>query len=197
MDNATNQEPNHMTVRHRLYGVVISTFLGFSAFALSAQETADTDQSATLDQTASATETDSKLNAEPTADQFTKTFLQELSKEKFKEYMLNIDDYSKTDQMELRTEYQRRCSDDSKDSSSDLCPNDLESTFGNTERASDQIDAEADQSDDEQTMPELEEETIDSLYARPNKNTENISDPRNKNKPSKQQNGIIPSWRNK
>lgn len=186
-----------MTVRHRLFGVVISTLLGLSACVLSAQEAADTDNSATPDQTNSATETESDLNAEPVADQFTKEFLQELSKEKFKEYMLNIDEYSNNDQMELRTEYQRRCSDDSKDSSSDLCPNDLESTFGNTERDSDQIDQDLDQTDDEQTMPKLEEESIGVLYGRPNEKTGNVSDPRSRNKQSDQQNGIIPSWRNK
>lgn len=153
MDNSTNQELNRMTVRHRLFVVVITSFLGISGTALSAQADTETENSALLEQTQSETETDSQLDVEPVMDQLTKQYLQELSKEAFKEYMLNMDQYGKNDKDTLLLEYQRRCSDDSKDSSADLCPDDIEPTFGNAERDSERVEEVPD-------MPQLVEESV-------------------------------------
>ena len=193
MDNSTNQELHRMTVKHRLFGVVITTFLGFSTYVLVAEEVVDIDNSTTLNQTNSDTETDSDLDAEPVKDQLTKKLLQELSKEEFKEYMLNMDQYSKNDRNALLLEYQRRCSDDSKDSSTDLCPDDIEPTFGNTDRDSGKVE-------DDQPMPQLIEQKIEvGSTVRANSNSESVveSDPRIKNNKSDQKNKLLPSWKSK
>ena len=190
MDNSTNQELHRMTVKHRLFGVVITTFLGFSTYVLVAEEVVDIDNSTTLNQTHSDTETDSDLDAEPVKDQLTKKLLQELSKEEFKEYMLNMDQYSKNDRNALLLEYQRRCSDDSKDSSTDLCPDDIEPTFGNTDRDSGKVE-------DDQPMPQLIEQKIEvGSTVRANSNSESVveSDPRIKNNKPDQKNKLLPSW---
>ena len=195
MDNSTNQELHRMTVKHRLFGVVITTFLGFSTYVLVAEEVVDIDNSTTLNQTNSDTETDSDLDAEPVKDQLTKKLLQELSKEEFKEYMLNMDQYSKNDRNALLLEYQRRCSDDSKDSSTDLCPDDIEPTFGNTDRDSGQGQVE-----DDQPMPQLIEQRVEvGSTVRANSNSESVveSDPRIKNNKSDQKNKLLPSWKSK
>ena len=211
MDHSTNQELNRMTVRHRLFGVVISTILGFSAYALTAQEADETSDSSTRDQTTTSTETDSEQNAAPVEDQLTKEFLQKLSKDEFKEYMLmlDLDQYSANDQRLIRMEYQRRCSDDSKESSSDLCPDDIEPSWGNATPDSDEIVQESEEvpqdsdevdqeTDESEKMPELEEKAVELLYAQPNEKTGNAKDPRrNNDKSSKQKNGLVPAWRNK
>lgn len=214
MDHSTNQELNRMTVRHRLFGVVISTILGLSAYVLSAQEVDETSESSTRDQTTTSAETDSEQNASPVEDQLTKEFLQKLSKDEFKEYMLmlDLDQYSANDQRLIRMEYQRRCSDDSKESSLDLCPDDIEPSWGNTARDSDEVvqdsdevvqdsdelDQETDESEQTPSMPELEEQSVEVLYAQPNEKTGNAKDPRRNNDNStKQKNGLVPAWRNK
>ena len=192
MENSTNQELHRMTVRRQFYGVVITTFLGFSTYVLAADEAVDTDDPSTQDQSSEETAPDQELAVEPIQDQLSKNFLQELSKEEFKEYMLNWDEYSKNDQNALLLEYQRRCSDDSKDSSADLCPDDIEPTFGIT-------DQESDSETDEQTMPQLVEQ---SVPARTTVRSNNIGepsierDPRIKNSKNKK-NTKLPSWQNK
>ena len=196
MDKSTNQELNRMTVRHRLFGVVISTLLGFSAYALTAQEGDEADDSASIDKTTAPSETDREQNAEPVEDQLTKEILQEQTKDEFKEYMLNLDQYSANDQKLIRMEYQRRCSDESKKSVSDLCP-DVYFTWGDTERDETEIDSVEEESDDEQSMPELEETPVETLVAHPNENTENVTDPRRNNKPSGNKNADDAAWRSK
>lgn len=198
MDRSTNQETHRMTVKHRLFGVVITTFLGFSAHVLSAQEVVDADNSTTTEETTLATETDNDLDAEPNKDPFTKTYLQALSKEDFKEYMLNMDVYSKADQDALCMEYQRRCSDDSKDYSADLCPDDIEPRFGNADRDSDQVENKQDVPQS-QEMPQLIEENVQvGSTVRANGDAYIVieGDPRANKEKSDQKNGKA-SWRNK
>ena len=199
MDKSTSQELNRMTVNHRLFGVVIITFLGCSALMLSAQEeVVDTDASTSTVPSTNANETNGDLDVEPNQDQFTKTYLQALSKEDFKAYMLNMDQYSKNDQDALCLEYQRRCSDDSKDYSSDLCPDDIEPTFGTADRDSDQVEDESDV-EESQTMPQLIEQTVQvGSTVRANNDAEQVfeRDPRIDNEKSERKNGRT-SWRNK
>ena len=185
-----------MTARHRLFGVVISTILGLSAYVLTAQEVDETDDSSTIDNTTAATETDSEQNTEPVEDQLTKEILQEQTKDEFKEYMLNLDQYSANDQKLIRMEYQRRCSDESKKSLSDLCP-DVYFSWGDTERDSNEFDLDSEESDTEQAIPELEETRVGVLAARPNESTENVTDPRRNNKSSENKNGTDQAWRSK
>lgn len=198
MDNSTNQELNRMTGRHRLFGVVISTFLGLSAYVLTAQEADQSDESTTSVQSAASTESESEQNESPVEDQLTKHILQKQSKEEFKEFMLNLDQYSVNDQCLIRMEFARRCSDASKDSSPEICPDDIEPTWGNAERDSNQTDSNTDESEDQPQMPELHVEKIGVLYGQTNEKTGNVIDPRrNNNKPADQKNGIGPTWRNK
>lgn len=196
MDNSTNQELNRMTGRHRLFGAVISTFLGLSAFVLTAQDADQNSESTTLDQTTNSTDAESEQNEDPVEDQLTKQFLQEQTKEEFKEFMLNLDQYSVNDQSLIRMEFARRCSDASKDSSADICPDDIEPTWGNAERDSEQIDSSSDESEDQLQMPTLQEQPIGVLYGQTNEKTGNVKDPRrNNSKPAGR--GNDKTWRNK
>ena len=195
MDKSTSQEQNRMTLKHRFFGVVLTTFLGCSALVLSAQEeVVDTDGSTSTHQSTNETDTTGDLDVEPIQDQLTKTYLQALSKQDFKEFMLNMDQYSKNDQDALCLEYQRRCSDDSKDYSSDLCPDDIEPTFGTADEVEDDADAE-----ESQDMPKLVEQTVQvGSTVRANSESEKVieRDPRLNNEKSEQKNGRS-SWRNK
>ncbi|MCY3541722.1 MAG: hypothetical protein OXH31_07425 [Gammaproteobacteria bacterium] len=196
MDNSTNQELNRMTVRHRLFSVVISTLFGFSAFVLTAQDVDETEDSSSVDQITTTSDASDVLDAEPFEDQFTKEFLEELSKEEFTAYILEGHKYSKNDQDALLQEYQRRCSDDSTDSSSDLCPDEIEPNWGDTEQIAEETELNSDESEEEGQIPKLEEETVEVRVARPNESTENVADPRRNNKPSDQKQ-LVPAWRNK
>ncbi|MYC25327.1 MAG: hypothetical protein F4X56_05345 [Gammaproteobacteria bacterium] len=185
-----------MTVRHRLFSVVISTLFGFSAFVLTAQDVDETEDSSSVDQITTTSDASDVLDAEPFEDQFTKEFLEELSKEEFTAYILEGHKYSKNDQDALLQEYQRRCSDDSTDSSSDLCPDEIEPNWGDTEQIAEETELNSDESEEEGQIPKLEEETVEVRVARPNESTENVADPRRNNKPSDQKQ-LVPAWRNK
>lgn len=185
-----------MTVRHRLFGTVVSTLIGLSAYALTAQEVDETDESASIDQATSSSEVESEQNTAPVEDQLTKEFLQKQTKDEFTEYMLNLEQYSANDQNLIKKEYARRCADESDDSSSDLCP-DVYFSWGDVERDEDQIEPDFEKSDAEQSMPKLEETSIGVRVAEPNESTENVTDPRRNNKPSDNKNGSVPTWRNK
>ena len=196
MDNSTNQGLNRMTVRHRLFGAVVSTLIGLSAYVLTAQEVDETDDSSTDDQATTVSDVNDAADAASIEDQFTKEFLEELSKEEFTQYVLNGHKYSKNDQDALLEEYQRRCSDESTASSSDLCPDDIEPNWGDTDQIAEKTELESDESDEEHQIPELQEETVEVRVAPPNEGTENLADPRRNNKPS-EKTQLVPAWRNK
>ena len=197
MEKSTNQELHRMIVRHRLLGVVISTLLGFSVCVLSAQEIDETDESTLVDHTTTTADSSNDVESEPIEDQFTREFLEELTKDEFSKYMTQkLDQYSKNDQDALYNEYLRRCSDASRSSSSDLCP-DIEPTWDNIEQDLAETEQEAEDTDDDQSMPELEEDPVGVRVARPNESTQNVTDPRRNNKPTENKNGSVPTWRNK
>jgi len=196
VDNSTNQGLNRMTVRHRLFGAVVSTLIGLSAYVLAAQEVDETDESTSIDQATTSSDVESEQNSELVEDQLTKEFLQEQTKDEFTEYMLNLEQYSANDQNLIKKEYARRCADESDESSSDLCP-DVYYSWGDVESVEDQIEPDLEDSDDEQSMPRLEETSVEVRVAELNESTENVTDPRRNNKPSDNKNGSVPTWRNK
>lgn len=185
-----------MTVRHRLFGAVVSTLIGLSAYVLTAQEVDETDDSSTVDQVTTVSDANDAVDATSIEDQFTKEFLEELSKEEFTQYILNGHKYSKNDQDALLEEYQRRCSDESTASSSDLCPDDIEPNWGDTEQIAEETELDSDESEEQHQIPELQEERVEVRVAPPNEGTENLADPRRNNKPSEKKQ-LVPAWRNK